>query len=123
MVSHACPASLNTAISVTGSFGLVVMAVFAILSGVTTLLGSYFFLTQLFINNRENTNIAIYMVLIVIAGTLAVFGFNIIFDVVDILLFAVSGLNVMALTIYLVAVWRNKDAVTTQDLRSTEGPA
>mgnify|MGYP000161824934 CR=1 FL=1 len=110
----------NTAISVTGSFGLVVMSVFAILSGVTTLLGSYFFLTQLFINNRENTNIAIYMALIVIAGTLAVFGFNIIFDVVDILLFAVSGLNVLALTVYLAAVCRTKDSSEPQSLRSSE---
>lgn len=112
----------NTAISVTGSFGLVVMSVFAILSGITTLLGSYFFLTQLFINNRENTNIAIYMALIVIAGTLAVFGFNIIFDVVDILLFAVSGLNVMALTLYLIAFVRGKEhAVSAEGQAEQEG--
>lgn len=91
----------STAESVTGSFGLIVMSVFAILSGVTTLLGSYFFLTQLFSKTSENKNIAAYISLIVVAGTLAVFGFDIIFDVVDILLFAVSGLNVLALTIYV----------------------
>lgn len=105
----------NTAIDVTGSFGLIVMSIFAILSGITTLLGSYFFLTQLFINNRENTNIAIYMSLIIIAGTLAVFGFNIIFDVVDILLFAVSGLNVLALTFYLIGYKKSRNQQMTSE--------
>lgn len=112
----------NTAISVTGNFGLVVMSVFAILSGITTLLGSYFFLTQLFINNRENTNIGIYVSLIVIAGTLAVFGFNIIFDVVDILLFAVSGLNVMALTVYLFAYFRGQSQAVPVDEQVEQKP-
>lgn len=99
----------NTAVDVAGMFGLIVMSVFAILSGITTLLGSYYFLTQLFVGNRDNTNIAIYILLILIAGTLAVFGFNVIFDVVDILLFAVSGLNVLALTFYLIAFCRSKE--------------
>lgn len=94
----------TTAESITGVFGLIIISVFAILSGATTLLGSYFFLCQLFNNKNENRNIAIYMILIIVAGTLAIFGFNIVFDVVDILLFAVSGLNVLSLTIY---VWKN----------------
>lgn len=100
----------TTAENVTGSFGLVIMSAFAILSGVTTLLGSYFFLTQLFSNTSENKNIAAYITLIVVAGTLAVFGFDIIFDVVDILLFAVSGLNVLALTIFVTKHYVKKNA-------------
>jgi Na+/alanine symporter len=98
----------NTAESVTGLFGMGIISIFAILSGITTLLGSYFFLSQLYLHNTENKNIAIYITLIVIAGTLAVFGFDIIFDVVDILLFAVSGLNILALTLY---VTKNKKGV------------
>jgi len=93
----------NTAELVTGQFGLVIISMFAVLSGVTTLLGSFFFLTQLFKDTNENLRILVYIVLITVAGTLAVFGFDIIFDVVDILLFAVSGLNVWALTVF---VWK-----------------
>lgn len=91
----------TTAEAVTGSFGLIVISAFAILSGATTLLGSYFFLSQLFKDSNENKNILIYLVLIIVAGTLAVFGFDIVFDMVDILLFAVSGLNVLALSIFV----------------------
>lgn len=91
----------TTAEAMTGSFGLIIISAFAILSGATTLLGSYFFLSQLFKDSSENKNIVVYMILILVAGTLAVFGFNIVFDVVDILLFAVSGLNVLSLAIYV----------------------
>lgn len=85
-----------TAMSVTGNFGLIVLSLFTLLSALTTLLGSYFFLTQLF-NNSENKNIVIYLAIITTAGTLAIFGFNIIFDAVDLLLFVVAGINLLAL--------------------------
>lgn len=94
-----------TASDVTGMFGLIVLCMFTVLSGLTTLLGSYYFLTVLF-NNKENTNIAIYLALIVTAGTLAVFGFNIVFDAVDLLLFVVGGINVTALAVFAAKKWK-----------------
>lgn len=94
-----------TASSVTGIFGLIVLCMFTVLSGLTTLLGSYYFLTVLF-NNKENTNIAIYLALIITAGTLAVFGFNIVFDAVDLLLFVVGGINVTALAVFAYKKWK-----------------
>lgn len=90
---------------VIGVFGLIVLCLFTLLSGLTTLLGSYYFLTVLF-NNKENTNIAIYLALIFTAGTLAVFGFNIVFDAVDLLLFVVGGINVTALAVFAVKKWK-----------------
>lgn len=94
-----------TASDVTGMFGLIVLCLFTLLSGLTTLLGSYYFLTVLF-NNKENTNIAIYLALIFTAGTLAVFGFNIVFDAVDLLLFVVGGINVTALAVFAGKKWK-----------------
>ncbi len=86
----------NTATVVTGNFGLGVMILFTILSALTTLLGSYFFLDTL-LELSENKQILIYTVLIVTAGTLAIFGFDIIFEVVDLLLCIIIGLNVYGL--------------------------
>lgn len=102
---------------VTGRFGLVIMSLFAVLSGVTTLLGSFFFLSQLFKDANENKRIASYIVLIFTAGTLAVFGFDIIFDIVDILLFVVSGLNVLALTVFASRVLRSKEVLDIEGSR------
>lgn len=95
-----------TAEKVTGIFGLAVLCVFTLLSAMTTLLGSYFYLGQLF-SNSETKNIAIYLGIITVAGTLAVFGFNIIFDVVDLLLFVVAGLNMIALAVFVKSKWKD----------------
>ncbi len=95
----------NTAIEVTGDIGLFVMLFFTILSGVTTLLGSYYFLGIL-TNLKENQKILAYLVLITSAGTLAVFGFTIIFDVVDLLLFVVISLNVTGLAKFMHREYR-----------------
>ena len=89
----------RTATAVTGSLGLIILSIFCLFSALTTLLGSYYFLSQLY-NNSENKNIAIYMCIEIIAGTLAVFGFNIVFDAVDLLLFVVSGINICALAVF-----------------------
>ena len=51
-------------------------------------------------NNSANKNIAIYLVLIISAGTLAVFGANVVFEAVDLLLFVCSGINLIALTVF-----------------------
>jgi len=95
-----------TAEKVTGLFGLTVLCVFTLLSAMTTLLGSYFYLGQLF-DNSENKNIAIYLGIITLAGTLAVFGFNIIFDIVDLLLFVVAGINMIALSVFVKSKWKD----------------
>lgn len=91
-----------TATSVTGAFGLFALALFTLLSALTTLLGSFYYLCQLFSHNKENKNITIYIVVVALAGTLAIFGFNIIFDAVDLLLFVVSALNISALMVFVV---------------------
>lgn len=96
----------ETAISVTGTFGLVVLSAFTVLSALTTLLGSYFFLTQLY-HHSENKNIVIYLLIVITAGTLAVFGFNILFEVVDMLLFVVAGINVSALAVFVRKKWKD----------------
>lgn len=94
-----------TAEAVTGKFGLVVLCVFTLLSGLSVLLSSYYFLNVLF-NNKENTNIRIYLAAIATAGVLAVFGFNIVFDVVDLLLFVVCGINIAALVVFSANKWK-----------------
>lgn len=96
----------RTAESVTGLFGLSVLSIFALFSALTTLLGSYYFLSQLY-NNSENKNIAIYICIEIIAGTLAVFGFNVVFDAVDLLLFVVSGINICALAVFVTKGYKD----------------
>lgn len=90
----------KTAEHVVGTFGLVVLSAFTVLSALTTILGSFYYTTKLFKNNSANKNIAIYLVLIIAAGTLAVFGANVVFEAVDLLLFVCSGINLVALTIF-----------------------
>lgn len=90
----------KTAEHVVGIFGLVVLSAFTVLSALTTILGSFYYTTKLFKNNSANKNIAIYLVLIIAAGTLAVFGANVVFEAVDLLLFVCSGINLIALTVF-----------------------
>ena len=95
----------KTAEHVVGIFGLVVLSAFTVLSALTTILGSFYYTTKLFKNNSANKNIAIYLVLIIAAGTLAVFGANVVFEAVDLLLFVLSGINVTALAIFTFKHW------------------
>lgn len=90
----------NTAEHVVGIFGLVVLSAFTVLSALTTILGSFYYTTKLFKKNSANKNIAIYLVLVIAAGTLAVFGANVVFEAVDLLLFVCSGINLIALTVF-----------------------
>lgn len=94
-----------TAENVTGIFGLIVLSAFTVLSALTTILGSYYYMTKLFKENPINKNIAIYLALIITAGTLAVFGANVVFEAVDLLLFVLSGINVTALALFTVKRW------------------
>ena len=97
----------ETAQSVTGTFGLIVFSAFTVLSALTTILGSYYYMTKLFKNNPINRNIAIYLTLVAAAGTLAVFGANVVFEAVDLLLFVLCGINVTALMIFTFTEWKN----------------
>ena len=90
----------DTAQSVTGMFGIIVMSLFTVLSALTTILGSYYYLRKLFKKNTANKNIAIYLGLIIAAGTLAIFGANVVFEAVDLLLLVCCAINVIALAIY-----------------------
>ncbi|WP_455542414.1 alanine:cation symporter family protein [Intestinibacter sp.] len=96
----------ETAQAVTGTFGLIVLSAFTVLSALTTILGSYYYMTKLFKQSPINRNIAIYLVLVVSAGTLAVFGANVVFEAVDLLLFVLSGINVTALMIFTFKEWK-----------------
>ena len=64
-------------------------------------------MNKLFKNNSINKNIAIYLTLITISGTLAVFGANVVFEAVDLLLFVLCGLNVTALAIFTIKKWNS----------------
>lgn len=91
---------IEIAYEVTGMFGVIVVMLFTVLSGLTTLIGSYYFIGIL-LNTSENKNIIIYMVTIFVAGTLAVFGAGIVFEIIDLLLFLVTTLNLIALYIFV----------------------
>ena len=88
----------ETAQSVTGIFGIIILSLFTVLSALTTILGSYYYLSKLFKENHINKNIAIYLTLAVVAGTLAIFGANVVFEAVDLLLFVLCAINLIALT-------------------------
>lgn len=94
-----------TAEHVVGIFGLIVLSAFTVLSALTTILGSYYYMTKLFKQNPINQNIAIYLGLVVLAGTLAVFGANVVFEAVDLLLFVLCGINVTALAVFTFKHW------------------
>ena len=87
-------------------FGILVLCAFTVLSALTTILGSYYYMTKLFKKNHINKNIAIYLALIIAAGTLAVFGANVVFEAVDLLLFVLCGINVTALAIFTIKEWK-----------------
>lgn len=86
----------NSAISVTGIFGLIAVAGFSILTGVSALLGRYYYLKRI-TDFSENKIIAMYIVLVSITGVFAVFGFSIVFNVVNLLIFVTFAINLTAI--------------------------
>lgn len=89
----------RTAGNVVPTFGPIVLCIFTVFSALTTILGSFYYLGKLFPGN-ENRNIAIYLFLILLAGTLAVFGATLVFEAVDLLLLVLILLNLIALSIF-----------------------
>ena len=94
---------------------LIVFSIFTVLSALTTILGSYYYMTKLFKTNPINRNIAIYLILVIVSGTLAVFGANVVFEAVDLLLFVLCGINVTTLMIFTFKEWQ-KYRIDDQDL-------
>lgn len=94
-----------TCLEVAGIYGLITVTLFTILSGITSLLGSYYFVSVL-LDYTENKNIAIYIFLIWLAGTLAIFGGSIIFEAVDLLMFVVTGSNLAAILLFVTKYYK-----------------
>lgn len=86
----------NSAISVTGIFGLIAVAGFSILTGISALLGRYYYLRRI-LNLSDNKIVAMYIILLSITGTFAVFGFSLVFNMVDLLIFVAFAINIMAI--------------------------
>ncbi|MGL5693109.1 MAG: hypothetical protein ACRCXA_03470, partial [Peptostreptococcaceae bacterium] len=94
----------ETVISVTGAFGLVILFIFIMLSGMTTLLGSYYLLNLSSKGSLKEKN-RMYLVLLFIAGILSVFNFGILFNLLNILLFISTFLNIGALAMFTEFEW------------------
>ncbi|MGL5329836.1 MAG: hypothetical protein ACRDD7_11230, partial [Peptostreptococcaceae bacterium] len=94
----------ETVISVTGWFGLLILFIFIMLSGMTTLLGSYYLLNLSSKLSLENKN-KLYLCLLVVAGILSVFNFGILFNLLNILLFVATFLNIGALAMFTEFEW------------------
>ncbi|MEG1312584.1 MAG: hypothetical protein RR942_07300 [Romboutsia sp.] len=94
----------ETVISVTGGFGFTILFIFIILSGMTTLLGSYILLNNLIERETYKKNI-MYISLLIVAGALAIFKFDVLFNLLNILLFIATSLNITALAMFTEFEW------------------
>lgn len=92
---------LNSIISVTGYLGQGIIMIFFILSGLTTVLGSFHFL-NITIDIRENKRILFYITLITLSGLLSISNFEVIFDASDLLMFVVASINILAMVIFVL---------------------
>ncbi|WP_369434519.1 sodium:alanine symporter family protein [Psychromonas sp. MME1] len=85
-----------TVYSVTGYFGLSIVLAFFIISGFTTILGSFHYINTT-LKLTLNKRIAIYLLLISVSGCLSVANFDVIFDATNLLMFIVGGINLIAM--------------------------
>ena len=60
---------------------------------------------NIFKRNYFESYSELYLALVIAAGTLAVFGANVVFEAVDLLLFVLSGINVTALAVFTFKHW------------------
>lgn len=95
----------KTSINVTGNFGLIAVAAFSILTGFCALLGRYYYL-NIMLKCSENKKIITYIILLSITGTFAVFGFSIIFNLVNLLIFIAFAINIAALYVFTKSGWK-----------------
>ncbi len=94
----------ETVMDVTGGYGLVSLSIFTLFCVFTTLMASYYFICLLF-DTSENINIFLCFILFVVAGMLAILGFDIVFQVVNFLQFIVIGIHLFALTLFAHGYW------------------
>ena len=92
---------LFTAQSVTGLFGIIVIIAFFMVSGITTILGSFHFV-NVSLHCSEKRRSLVYMLLITTSGLISVANFDIIFDIVDMLMFIVSTIMIISLLKFLL---------------------
>lgn len=89
-----------TAYRVTGFAGASVVLAFFIISGFTTILGSFHYVNKS-LNLQLNARIAVYLMLITVSGCLSVANFGVIFDLSNLLMFVVGSLNLIAISRFL----------------------
>jgi Na+/alanine symporter len=92
---------LLTVKSVTGLFGTIVIISFFLVSGITTILGSFHFV-NVSLHCSERRRSFIYLLLITTSGLISVANFDIIFDIVDLLMFIVSTIMIISLLKFLL---------------------
>lgn len=97
---HRISGYLSSIITVTGYLGEGIIMIFFILSGLTTVLGSFHFL-NITINASENKRILFYLSLITLSGILSIANFDVIFDASDLLMFIVASINILAMVIFV----------------------
>jgi len=91
---------LFTVYNVSGYTGLFIIVCFFVLSGFTTILGSFHFLNST-LNLKVQQRIYIYLTLIFISGFLSILHFDLIFEITSLLMFIVGLINVFAVTIFV----------------------
>lgn len=89
-----------------GTIGVYVFIIFMILSGLSTLIGSFYYCEKI-INKGSNINIAAFMIVTFFASALAIFGFSLIFDLIDLLMFLVVSINLVAITKFMFVDYKN----------------
>ncbi|MGL4742103.1 MAG: hypothetical protein ACRC41_15090 [Sarcina sp.] len=96
----------NSAMNVTGIFGLIAVATFSILTGISALLGRYYFLTKI-IEKSEKFRIFAYITILTSTGALAVYGCTVLFSVVDLFIFVAFAINLGILYKFTRNAWKN----------------
>lgn len=89
-----------TVFSVTGYAGLVVVLLFFIVSGFTTILGSFHYVNTS-LKLSENGIIITYILLISLSGALSVTHFELIFEASNLLMFIVGFINLLAMALFI----------------------
>lgn len=92
---------VNTVYFVGGKIGVLITALFIMLSGITTLLGSFYYV-DILLEKSINIKITLYLFLIAISGIMAIFGFSLVFTLIDLLMFIVVAINIIALLLFAI---------------------
>ena len=91
---------LYTILHVTGYTGIGIISIFFILSGLTTILGSFHYLNNS-LKCGESRRILCYILLVSSAGILSIINFDIIFNAADLLMFIIVTINLSSIFIFI----------------------